>query len=154
MPKINFQITDDDVQKHGPRKKFGPGNYKFEVVKVEQGAADNENQTPYLEVHLSLEHDGRDILVKDNVWLTAKAKWKYIQFLKGLGIDPTDDDLDTDQLEGIEGVVRMRKEKDSNFQEVGEYYSAEVREFQPLGPFPEIKEAPKSSVHGDDEPPF
>ena len=74
MAKINFQITDDDVQKHGPRKKFGPGNYKFEVVKVEQGAADNENQTPYLEVHLSLEHDGRDILVKDNVWLTAKVE--------------------------------------------------------------------------------
>jgi|13_taG_2_1085334.scaffolds.fasta_scaffold59935_1 hypothetical protein len=150
MSKIQFQITAEEVEENKPRKNFGPGNYKFTILEVSSGKSP-EKKTPRLEVKMTVEHDDRDFSVFDDIYLTDNSKWKYIMFLNGLGIDPTDEDLDTDDMAGIEGVLRLRPKVGSNYMEVGEYYSASAKDLEPLGPF---EYSAKPSPGSEDNVPF
>tara|TARA_R110000744_G_scaffold240074_2_gene357531 strand:- start:485 stop:937 length:453 start_codon:yes stop_codon:yes gene_type:complete len=150
MPAVGFTVSDEEVAESGgssTKSTFGPGNYKFVITDVGTGESPVK-KTPRLEIKLLVEHDGRDFKMFDDIYLTDGAKWRYIQFCKSMGLDPTQD-IDTDDMLGKEGVLRTRLEDGEKYMDVGEYYSAEQAPLEPLGPF-EAKESP----HGDDNTPF
>tara|TARA_R110002012_G_scaffold930_2_gene3907 strand:+ start:493 stop:945 length:453 start_codon:yes stop_codon:yes gene_type:complete len=150
MPVVGFTVSDEDVaQSSGSSNKstFGPGNYKFVITDVESGASPIKG-TPRLEVKLIVEHDGYEFKMFDDIYLTEGAKWRYIQFCKSMGFDPTGE-VDTDDMAGREGVLRTKLEDGEKYMDVGEYYAKDQAEHEPLGPF-EVA----SSPHGDDTTPF
>tara|TARA_A100000172_G_scaffold29345_2_gene17383 strand:+ start:1271 stop:1723 length:453 start_codon:yes stop_codon:yes gene_type:complete len=150
MPVVGFTVSDEDVaQSSGSSNKstFGPGNYKFVITDVESGASPIKG-TPRLEVKLIVEHDGYEFKMFDDIYLTEGAKWRYIQFCKSMGFDPTGE-VDTDDMAGKEGVLRTKLEDGEKYMDVGEYYAKDQAEHEPLGPF-EVT----SNPHGDDTTPF
>ena len=150
MPVVGFTVSDEDVAESNAgsnKSTFGPGNYKFVITDVETGASPVKG-TPRLEVKMIVEHDGYDFKMFDDIYLTDNAKWRYIQFCKSLGFDPTQD-IDTDDMSGKEGVLRTKLEDGEKYMDVGEYYSLDQSSGEPLGPF-EVKESP----HGNDNTPF
>jgi len=101
MPVVGFTVSDEDVAESNAgsnKSTFGPGNYKFVITDVETGASPVKG-TPRLEVKMIVEHDGYDFKMFDDIYLTDNAKWRYIQFCKSLGFDPTQD-IDTDDMSG------------------------------------------------------
>lgn len=153
MSKIEFPITSEEVKEHGPKQRFGPGNYQFQITEVSAGESPDK-KTPRLTAKMVVFFNGEEYSVFDDIYLTDGAKWRYIQFLKGLGIDPTDEDLDTDDMAGIEGVLRMRRKPDAKYMDVGEYYCASVKDLEPLGPFEPKAPTYQASGEGEDNVPF
>ena len=148
MPVVGFTVSDEDVASVGATKNtFTPGNYKFVIMGVESGESPVK-KTPRLEIKMLVEHDDFDYKMFDDIYLTENAKWRYIQFCKSVGFDPTGE-VDTDDMVGKEGILRTKLELGEKYMDVGEYYAKDQAEHEPLGPF-EVKENP----HGDDNTPF
>lgn len=157
MPSVGFTVNDQEVEELTQKRtmtKFGPGNYKFVITDAELGASSVKG-TPRIEVKLLVEFDGKEFKMFDDVYLTENSKWRFVQFCKGLGLDPTAD-VDTDDMPGKEGVLRTKLPEGEKYVKVGEYYAPEMHEFEPLGPFEETSKLPPSvsSIHGDDSTPF
>ena len=135
MPSIDFTASEEEVAAVD-KPKFGPGNYKFVIMEADVGSSPVKG-TPRIELKMLVDYDGMEFKVFDDIYLTTGAKWRFIQFCKGVGFDPTQE-LDTDDMPGKEGILRMKNEKGSTYMKVGEYYSSDVSEKEPLGPFPQV----------------
>tara|TARA_R100000951_G_scaffold76179_3_gene64277 strand:+ start:3473 stop:3919 length:447 start_codon:yes stop_codon:yes gene_type:complete len=147
MPVVEFTVSDEEVaQSSGKKSTFGPGNYQFVITDVTHGES-SIKKTPRLEVKMLVSHDGYDFKMFDDIYLTENAAWKYIQFCKSAGLDPTQE-IDTDDFQGKEGVLRTRLEDGEKYMDVAEYYAQDQASSEPLGPF----EADKSDVDDDDVP--
>ena len=142
MTKVEFSVSDKAVLEAQPKARFGPGNYKFSIVKVERGEA--STGTPRLECTMLAEFDGRDFKVFDDVYLTKDSEWRYTQFCIALGLDPQDSDLDTDDMAGLEGVIRLKKPDDSDYMKVDRFYEVEEGKAKPLGPFAAMESKPST----------
>lgn len=144
MSMINFSATKKEVQEQKPRARFTPGNYKFQVVSSALGESP-EKKTPRIELKLLVTTPhGDQYTVIDDIYLVDNSKWRYIQFMNCVGADPTNKKADTDSLPGLEGVLRMRPQKDSDYMEVGEFYHKDVAKDEKLGAFP-------AKTNGSDE---
>ena len=159
MSSINFSVSEEDMTAADkPRLKFGPGNYKFRVGTAE--IKESSAGTTGIKLTLFADHDDKEFKVFDAMWLTDKAKWKFIRVLKSLELEPEKypitcmEDVQNlcDMLEGLEGTFRLKYQKDSMYTEPGEYYSPEAAKLESLGPFP-VKET-ASLDSGDDDMPF
>ena len=149
MPSVGFTVSDEELEQAGMgsnKSTFGPGNYKFVVTDADLGASPVKG-TPRIEVKLLVEHDGYEFKMFDDVYLTENSKWRFIQFCKSMGLDPTGD-INTDDMPGKEGVLRTKREEDSKYMSVGEYYSTEQSKTEPIGPF----EIAKDPLNGDNVP--
>lgn len=157
MPVVEFTVSDEDVESSTTEKKestFGPGNYTFVVMEATLGKS-KVKETPRLEMKFFVEHDDRDFTMFDDVYLTEGSKWRYIQFCKSIGHDPTEP-LDTDDIDGKAGTLRTKRVEGEKYMKIGEYYSTEAAPHEVLGPFEETSKLPDNvtSLDKDDDTPF
>jgi hypothetical protein len=153
MPSVGFTVNDQDIaeaEKNKP-KTYGPGNYRFQVTDAIIGKSSVKG-TPRIELKMFIECEDKELRIFDDIYLIEKSKWKYIQFCKAVGLDPTAD-IDTDDIPGKEGVLRTTKKPGEKYMEVGEYYSVEEKYDKPLGPF-QMAVAVTKSPEKDDGVPF
>ena len=137
MAEVNFFVTEEELKDatSGAPRRFGPGNYNFTVV--EAALMENSSwKSSKIKLTMVAEYNGRDYKIFDDLWLSQKAKWKYARFAKSVGLDPTKP-IDTDEMEGLSGMFRLKKQDDSNYMEPGTYYTQEEAAVEEIGPFPE-----------------
>jgi len=139
MAKVKMNVSADDLKSSG-RKSFEPGTYHFEIKQADMSTqVSTDSGTKWLDGDDADGIDPERIIVQkielefassshpdssasfkvfDQMWLTEKAKWKYVQVLKAIGMDPAAE-FDTDELEGKEGAfyLSFKKKKDKDRRE-------------------------------------
>lgn len=110
---------------NGPINSLNPGVYRFEVetIRLRMRALNSAYSTGSEGWDLVLniiDSDGSKKRSFDKIVNTDKAKWKFNQFAKSVGIDPasTDPDHDWDHKEfiGKSGMAHFEKNKDGYLQ--------------------------------------
>ena len=156
----SFSVSADEVKVLSVvKKKFGPGNYRFNIDTAEYKQAGSG--TEGIRIIFLAKHNDKDYKIFDNVWLTDKTKWKFVKVLRSVGLDPTAYTLETEedieelaaQLVGLEGTFQLRPEKGTSYCEPGEYFTPEQAELEVMGPF-DVPVAGSNSVHKTDDVPF
>ena len=149
--EIEFKLNEEEMDiKENTGTRFGPGNYAFRVG--DAALIQSQKGTPGLKVTLLVEHNGAEFKVFDDIWLTRDAAWKYARLMNCIDLDGTKS-LDTEDLLSREGKLRLRKKKDSNYLEVGQYYSQEEQLVEEMGVF-EAGAKPESVSSPVGEVPF
>jgi len=147
--EIDFNVEESDLDfKESTGRKFGPGNYEFQVG--DASLVTSSKGTRGIKITLLVSHDSNDYKVFDDIWLTEKAKWKYARFIDCIGLDATES-LDTDDLLGKDGKLRLRERKDSKYMEVGQYFTRAEAEIEEMGPFAQKPNLESVLMSSDDD---
>ena len=138
MAKIDFTCDEAEVDERSP---INPGEYRFfvtladlEVETEETGAGHWKPADEYpvsegmkgelrqrIRLNMSCsKDDGFEFQVFDTLWLTSKAMWKYKQFCKSIGLDPTVPQ-DTENMENKSGTVRLDRKTGDKYLTPGRY---------------------------------
>ena len=124
MAKINMDITSEEEAKHAETKGgFEPGDYSFQIVKVKDTKAPSGNEG--INITFKAISDTVQFTVFDTIWLTAAAKWKYVQFCHGVGLDPKAE-LDSDDWFGMKGGFELHVKPGKSFLTPKRYYTPDV----------------------------
>ena len=147
-----FSVTDDELKELSVvKKRFGPGNYRFEIDKAEYREA--STGTEGLHITFLAKHNDRDYKIFDNMWFVDSCKFRFVNILRSVSLDPTqypiegkeDMELLGDALAGLEGTFRVKPEAGTNYNEPAQYYTPEEAETEVLGPFPVKKAVEKTA---------
>ena len=99
-----FTVGEEDLNA-GAKNGFEPGTYQFTIESIEDRTS--AQGTPGLDLTLSaFRKDGSDFRVFDSIWLTEKAKWKYLAVAKSLGIDVPEGALTKEDVDKFKGEVQ------------------------------------------------
>jgi len=124
MAKINMDITSEEEAKHAETKGgFEPGDYSFQIVKVKDTKAPSGNEG--INITFKAISGTVQFTVFDTIWLTAAAKWKYVQFCHGVGLDPKSE-LDSDDWFGMKGGFELHVKPGKSFLTPKRYYTPDV----------------------------
>jgi hypothetical protein len=124
MAKINMNISSEEESRHaGTKGGYEPGDYSFQIVKVEDATAPSGNEG----INMTFKAISGTIqfTVYDTIWLTERAKWKYVQFCHCLGLDPKAE-LDSDQWFGMKGGFDLHHKPGKTHLTPKKYYTPQV----------------------------
>ena len=102
---------------------YPSGQYKFMVTDVTLTTW--RTGSPGMKVIIECHHDGQSFNVYENFTLVPKALFKVKEFCECLGVDFTDDDLDTFDFLHKLGDAELIKKEDSKFLEVDSWIPAD-----------------------------
>ena len=139
MAKVNFTCDETEADERSP---INPGEYKFFVtlaeLEIETETLSGSSKWKPADEHpvgedvdAEFRHrirlnmscskdDGFEFQVFDTLWLTSKAMWKYKQFCKSIGLDPTVPQ-DTENMENKSGTVRLDRKTGDKYLTPGRY---------------------------------
>lgn len=80
---------DDEIEKESEFQRIEPGEYTFTVVNLEKGqfnGSEKMGPCPMVTATLRVDVGGRNVDLKDTLYLHTKAEWRLSQYFLSLGL--------------------------------------------------------------------